>query len=132
MINDKSRNLPLIQQSTMQIPVTFDLPNYPMTELLVLRSQVNREFSRFSRTLSRGRMHISLTDDQQVVCSFDLHTKSGQKVTVSETAETLKQTFRLAVQTAQQRLRAIEHDAEQAKLLRRGGGDSFDATQLLS
>ena len=114
----------------MQIPITFDLPNHPMTELLVLRSQVNREFSRFSRTLSRGRMHISLSDDQQVVCSLDLHTKAGQKVAISETAETLKQAFRLAVQSTQQRLRAIEHDTEQAKLLRRTSGGSFDGSQL--
>ena len=114
----------------MQIPVTFDLPNHPMTELLVLRSQVNREFSRFSRTLSRGRMHIALTDDQQVVCSLELHTKSGQKVEVFESAESLKQAFRFAVQAAQQRLRAIEHDTEQAKLLRRTSRGSFDTSQL--
>ena len=116
----------------MQIPIAFDLPNHPMTELLDLRSQVNREFSRFSRTLSRGRMHISLTNDQ-VVCSLDLHTQSGQKVTISETAKTLKQAFRVAVQAAQQRLRAIELDsAKQARSLRRASGGSFGGTQLLS
>ena len=107
----------------MQIPISFDLPEHPVTELLVLRSQINREFSRFSRTISRGQMHIERTDEGEIRCSIELRTKRGEKVSAAEETASLRQAFKIVIKRVQQKLRDFEEDeVERKSIFRQSGG----------
>lgn len=104
----------------VRIPISFDVANQQLSELFVLRSQVNREFSQYSRLLARAQMHVEVASTGQICCSLHLRTNQGEDIVVSEVADTVKQAINHAIHVAQKRLREIETEcsAAKAKLLR--------------
>ena len=102
----------------MSISVSFDRADRQVSTEAVIRCQVNREFSKYSRTISRGQMHIDTTPEGMHRCSISLRIKGCDDIVVVEAAPSAEQATNVAVHAA---IRQLKQVATELELRRRKG-----------